>query len=106
MRATVYRNLRTLSDPNTFDPVTRRELIKTGYFGDLWNAQIRISKKQDASEVLFAASPEYLGVISVRIDLSQMDSPMPEQLQYGWLLYEYIGISQLTNVGSVKWTVS
>lgn len=105
MRAPVYRFIRTTSG-DTFDPVTRRELLKTGYMGDLWNAHIRISKKQTAGEILLTASPEYLGVVSVRIDLSQMDSPQPELLQYGWLLYEYIGIGILTNVGTTNFQVS
>ena len=98
MRATDYRNIRTLAG-DTFDPVTRRELLKTGYMGDLWNAQIRISKKLTKKNLLACASPEYLGVLSVRIDLSQMDSPQSELLQYGWVLYEFINPAILTNVG-------
>lgn len=103
-----YRHIRSLlgTAGTAFDPVTRRELLKTGYMGDLWGAQIRVSRKQDASEILLAADPEFLGVISVRIDLSQMDAPMPELLQYGWILYEYIAIAQLTNVGSNKFTIT
>lgn len=104
MRATQYRNIRTLAG-DTFDPVTRRELIKTGYMGDLWGAAIRITKKANATIILAAASPEFLGVISVRIDLDQMDSPQGELLQYGWVFYEYIGIAQLTTVGSGRWNV-
>jgi hypothetical protein len=105
LRQKEYRFIRTLSG-DTFDPVTRRELLKTGYMGDLWNAQIRVSKKLTSGEILLCASPEYLGVISVRIDLSQMDSPVPELLQYGWLLYEFIAAAQLTNVGSNLYTVT
>lgn len=110
MRPLEYRRIRDLlintTNANVFDPVTRRELLKTGYMGDLFSAQIRLSKKLQTQEMMFTASPEYLGVISVRIDLSQMDAPMPELLQYGWVLYEYIGIAQLTNVGSVRYSIS
>ncbi len=106
MNAKTFRRFRSLdTNGGIFDPVTRRELIKTGYFGDIWNAQIRISKKQADNEILLAASPEYLGVISVRIDLSQMDAPSPELLQYGWVLYEYLAVAQLTNVGSNSYTI-
>lgn len=105
MRAKDYRNIRIISG-DTFDPVTRRELLKTGYMGDLWNAQIRISRKLTRLEIMATASPEYLGVISVRIDLSQMDSPASELLQYGWLLYEFISVAQLTNVGSNLLTIT
>ncbi len=106
LRQKDYRFIRTLASNAAFDPVTRKELLKTGYMGDLWNAQLRVSKKLTAGEMLLAASPEYLGVISVRIDLSQMDAPAPEILQYGWLLYEFIGVAQLTNVGSNLFTIS
>lgn len=105
LRQKEYRFIRTLSG-DTFDPVTRRELLKTGYMGDLWNAQLRVSKKLTSGEILLCASPEYLGVLSIRIDLSQMDSPLPELLQYGWLLYSFIAPAQLTNVGSNLYTVT
>jgi len=100
-----YRDLRKWTGTD-FDPVTRRELLKTGYMGDLWGAQLRISKKQTQGRIHFCAGPEFLGVISVRIDLDQMDAPMGELLQFGWVFYEYIGIAVLTDVGVVKLTVT
>lgn len=107
MNAKTYRNFRTLdTNGGIYDPVTRRELLKTGYVGDIWNAQVRISKKEADNEIILAASPEFLGVISVRIDLSQMDAPNPELLQYGWVLYEFIAVAQLTNVGSALYTIT
>lgn len=105
MHAQQYRNVRTLAG-DTFDPVTRRELLKTGYMGDIWGAAMRITKKAGTSTILACASPEFLGVISVRIDLDQMDSPQGELLQYGWVFFEYLGMAQLTTVGSGLWTVS
>ena len=104
MRATDYRHIRSLTG-TTFDPVTRRELLKTGYMGDIWNASIRISKKLTSGEIMLTASPEYLGVLSVRIDLSQMDSPVSELLQYGWVLYEFISPAVLTNSGIIQYTI-
>ena len=65
-----------------------------------------ITKKMETDRILAAASPEFLGVISVRIDLDQMDSPQGELLQYGWVFYEYVGMAQLTTVGSGRWNVS
>jgi hypothetical protein len=103
MRAKDYRDIRSGTNGwvgTEFDPVTRYELLKTGYMGDLWGAAIRISKKQTLGDVFACGSPEFLGVISVRIDLDQIDAPLGELLQFGWVFYEYIGIAQLTNVGS------
>ena len=100
MRNRDYRYIRVAgTTEGNFDPVTRRELLKTGYMGDLLNAQVRISKQVTLNTMIMAASPEYLGVLSVRIDLSQLDSPVSELLQYGWLLYEFVMPAVLTNVG-------
>lgn len=108
MKASSYKYIRSqlTTNPTGFDPVTRRELIKVGYMGDLWGAAIRLSKKMAVNEILAVASPEFTGVIAVRIDLSQMDAPQPELLQYGWLFYEYIAPAILTNVGCAKMTIT
>lgn len=108
MKASSYKYIRSqlATNPTGFDPVTRRELIKVGYMGDLWGAAIRLSKKMAANEILAVASPEFTGVLAVRIDLSQMDAPMPELLQYGWLFYEYVAPAILTNVGCAKMTIT
>ena len=101
-----YRDIRGSWTSTDFDPVTRRELLKSGYFGDLWGSAVRISKKQTVGRVSVCAAPEFLGVISVRIDLDQMDAPLGELLQYGWVFYEYIGVAQLTDVGSSYMTIT
>lgn len=108
MKASSYKYIRSLltTAPTGFDPVTRRELIKVGYVGDIWGSAIRLSKKMAVDEILAVASPEFAGVMAVRIDLSQMDAPMPELLQYGWLFYEYIAPAILTNVGCAKFTIT
>ncbi len=67
--------------------------------GDIFNSAIRITKKAEFGRILACADPEFLGVISVRIDLDQMEAPKPERLQYGWVFFEYIGISVITDVG-------
>ena len=105
MRATDYRDIRTW-DGNDFDPVTRRELIKTGYVGDIWNAAIRISKLQTSGRIYVLADPEFLGVLAVRIDLDQMEAPNPEQLEYGWVFYEFVSMAVLTDVGVAQITLS
>ncbi len=51
-----------------FDPVTQRELLKTGYIGDIWGAQVRESRRQTAGTINVLGDPQYLGVMSVRID--------------------------------------
>jgi hypothetical protein len=105
VNAQQQRDLRLWSHRN-YDPVTQRELLKTGYLGDLWGAQVRQSRLQTAGETNYLGDPQYLGVISVRIDLSHMDSPDPQNLFYGWVFFEALGIAQLIGVGSSQSTVS
>jgi hypothetical protein len=46
---------------------------KQNDIGDIWGAQVRQSRRQTVGEVNLLGDPQYLGVISVRIDLSHMD---------------------------------
>lgn len=101
MHAAQLRDIRNWTSEE-FDPVTLREVTKTGYVGDLWGAQVRISKKQTSGTVNVLADPQFLGVISVRVDLSVMDAPDPQNLYYGWLFFEAIGIAQLIGIGSAE----
>lgn len=105
VNANQQRDLRLWTNRN-FDPVTQRELIKTGYIGDLWGAQVRQSRRQTAGEVNFLGDPQYLGVISVRIDLSHMDAPDPQNLFYGFVFFEAIGVAQLITVASSQANVT
>lgn len=83
-----------------FDPVTQRELLKTGYIGDIWGAQVRESRRQTPGTINVLGDPQYLGVMSVRIDLSHMDAPDPSNLFYGWVFFEAVGFAQLITVAS------
>lgn len=105
INAAQQRDLRLWTHRN-FDPVTQRELIKTGYIGDLWGAQVRQSRKQTSGQVNFLGDPQYLGVISVRLDLSHMDAPDPQNLFYGWVFFEALGVAQLIGVGSSQANVT
>ena len=101
VNAQQQRDLRLWSHRN-YDPVTQRELLKTGYLGDLWGAMVRQSRRQTRGEVNFLGDPQYLGVISVRIDLSHMDAPDPQNLFYGWVFFEALGVAQLKGRVAVK----
>jgi len=101
MRALQYRAFRTIDTTGgVFDPVTRRELLKTGYYGNLWNSAVRISKKATKNRVLVLADPEFLGVVSVRIDLDQMEAPDPRFIHFGWVFFSYLSIAAISAVGS------
>lgn len=91
-----YKAIRSW-DYNDFDPVTMRELLKTGYYGDIWGAQIRCSRKLEPGAVYGLADPEFTGVQSIRLDLDQQDAQDPENMLLGWIFYEYISQCILNN---------
>lgn len=100
VNAQQQRDLRLWTNRN-YDPVTQRELLKTGYLGDLWGAMVRQSRRQTAGEVNFLGDPQYLGVISIRIDLSHMDAPDPTNLFYGWVFFEALGVNCTRPCGEI-----
>lgn len=105
VNAAQQRDLRLWTNRN-YDPITQRELLKTGYVGDVWGAQVRQSRRQTAGEVNLLGDPQYLGVISVRIDLSHMDAPDPQNLFYGFVFFEAIGVAQLITAASSQVNVT
>ena len=98
MHASAYRSFRTWTNAD-FDPVTQRELIKTGYVGDIWNAQVRVSRKMEKRSIFCLAEQDFLGVHSVRLDLDQMDAQDPDNLLLGWVFYEYVASVVGNNLG-------
>lgn len=82
------------------DPVTERELILSGYIGNILNAQIITSAGTGVFEVVPAgtvyacAAPEYLGDFGVRVDLfSEPYNQYANQLTVkGWAFMEILGI--------------
>lgn len=70
---------------------TQRELIKTGYLGVLWGAEVHQSNQVPQGTVLLVTEPEYVGVIPVRIDLTILPADRIEQLQLGFVVFEHLG---------------
>jgi hypothetical protein len=89
-----------------WDPVTRQEILKSGFFGTLWGANVQLSRLQTPGEVLAIASPKHVGVLSIRIDLNQFDSPDGEFLEYGWTLFEFLAMGVMTNVAAGLMTIN
>jgi len=77
---------------NDFDPITRLEIKKTGYVGDLYGTAVRTSFLVTAGEVYGVSEPNLTGVVSIRIDLDVWDSPDPQKLHYGWVFFELLSI--------------
>lgn len=71
---------------------TQRELLRTGYMGNLWGASIFLSPEVPASSIFIVTEAEYFGVMPVRIDLTVIPADDPGNRQFGWSIFENIGI--------------
>lgn len=71
---------------------TQRELLRTGYMGALWGAQIFQSPQVTAGTILVVSEPEFVGVLPVRIDLTVLPADEPWRRRFGWSVFEDIGI--------------
>ena len=89
-----------------FDPEKQKEVLETGRVGSLWNMQIHMSKLVPSGTVYMRTSDQYLGVIPVLIDLDSMDAPDPKGLSYGFVFYEFLGISILNAWGVASGTIT
>lgn len=75
-----------------FDPVTNREVLQTGLYGQIWGADIIVSKIVPRGTVYALAEPEFVGVMPIRQDIEVLPADEPKQLKLGWVVSEIIGI--------------
>lgn len=99
MNAKNYKMLRN-AGRDYLDPETQRELLKTGLMGELWGAQVYTSREVPEGSVFVVTSPEYFGVMPVRIDLTVISADRPELRSFGWSIFESIGIG-ITNTKGI-----
>lgn len=71
---------------------TQRELLRTGYLGLVWGAEIYMSPEVQSDKVFLVTEPEYFGVMPVRIDLTVLPADDPAARKFGWSVFEAIGI--------------
>lgn len=75
-----------------YDEATQREIITTGLYGHLYTADIHVSSRMDSNTVLVVASPDTVGALPVRQDITVLPADDPKKLRLGWVIYEEIGI--------------
>ena len=71
---------------------TQRELLRTGFMGTVWGAQIYQSVAVPEGYLFVLTEPEFLGVMPVRIDLTVIPADDPINRAFGWSLFENIGL--------------
>jgi len=86
-----YASIRTFGK-DFYDEATTRQIITTGLYGHLWTADIHVSSRMDTDTVLCVASPETVGALPIRQDITVLPADDPRKLRLGWVIYEEIGI--------------
>jgi len=73
------------------DAEIQASILKTGFMGMLWGAEIYMSREIPEDTILVCGEPEYFGVMPIRIDLTVIPADLPRERQYGWSIFECIG---------------
>lgn len=72
---------------------TQRELLKTGYMGNLWGASVYQSPEVAVGEIFIVTEPEYFGVAPVRMDLTVLPADDPGARSFGWSAFQNFGLA-------------
>lgn len=109
--ARVFLNARDYGDIRKFgrdqlDPVHQQSLLDTGLMGQMWGAQLIVSRKVPVGTVYVTTAPDFLGVFPIRIDLTVVAADDPANRMIGWSMFEQIGQSIHNPNGTVKITVN
>lgn len=87
------------------DPVTQREILQTGLYGQIFGADIIVSKIVPAGKAFATAEPEFVGVMPIRQDIEVLPADEPKQLKLGWVVSEIVGIGIVNPRGVASGTV-
>jgi len=91
VHANQYASIRVFGK-EFYDEATTREILTSGLFGHLWTADIHVSSRMDPDTVLVVASPDTVGAMPIRQDITVLPADDPKKLRLGWVIYEEIGI--------------
>ena len=92
-------------DRDTLDPVSQAELLKTGIRGQLWDANIVVTKMVPAGTVYLTAEPEFFGRIPIRYDLTVLNADKPEERAMGWSMFLNLGTGLYNPYGIQRLTI-
>jgi hypothetical protein len=87
------------------DPVTQRELLQSGLYGSIFQADIIVSKIVPVGKAFATAEPEFVGIMPIRQDIEVIPADEPKQLKLGWVVSEMIGIGIVNPRGVASGTV-
>lgn len=81
------------------DPVTMREVLQTGLYGQIWGTDIIVSRRVPRGVVYAYAEPRFFGVLPIRTEFMVMPDDQPRAASIGYVGYEEIGMSILNPNG-------
>lgn len=91
MNATDYTDIRKFNR-DILDIETQALLRKTGLMGEIWGAQIIVTRTVPAGKVFVLSEPEFVGRIPVRIELTVLSADNPVARTIGFSCFENLGI--------------
>jgi hypothetical protein len=100
-----YKDIRGW-DNSEVDPVTMREILQTGLYGQLWGIDIIVSRRVAVGTVYCFAEPRFFGVMPIRTEFIVMPDDQPRAAQIGFIGYEELGLSIVNANGLAKGTHS
>jgi hypothetical protein len=103
MRFSSFSGFRTW-DNTEVDPVTMREILETGLYGQIWGIDVIVSRLVTPGTVYALAEPRFMGVMPVRIETMLMPDDDPQQATIGYVGYELIGQTVVNPNGVAKGT--
>lgn len=81
---------------------TQAELLKTGFQGVLWGANVYLTPEAPEDKIYFCAEPETFGVCSIRQDLTVLPADDTKNRKFGWSVFEQLGFL----ITSADWNLS
>ncbi|MCK9541068.1 MAG: hypothetical protein M0R03_03460 [Novosphingobium sp.] len=103
MRFSSFKDLRDW-DRDEVDPVSMREILETGLYGNIWGIDIIVSRRVQAGTVYAITEPRFFGVMPVRTELILMPDDQPREAVIGYVGYEEIGQAAVVPNGVSKGT--
>lgn len=84
--------LRKINKDYYIDFETSKELLKQGYIGNIYGAQINTSAEIAPDTIIFTGEPEFLGRFVIGQDLTILNADKPDERKIGFSVFEQIGI--------------
>jgi len=98
-----FKDIRSYGSTDV-DPVTMREILQTGYFGQIWGIDIMVSRLVPQGTVYAFAEPRFFGVMPIRTEFTVFPDDQPRSASIGYVGYEELGMAIINANGLAQGT--